>query len=167
VGRGCAHALQWPAYCGCETRMHVLQELGVRRAIICGGGSLAPHLDDFFEALGLPVLNGWGLTGTTLPLFRAPVPLRARVPLGGASHTCTCQLLTQRTCMCIACARSTRFCSTQCVLCVRCTECCLLCACNRWCGTCAAGRTPQTHGRHACRGVARARMPRPGDGGMP
>lgn len=37
----------------------------MQTAIICGGGSLAPHLDDFFEALGLPVLNGWGLSETS------------------------------------------------------------------------------------------------------
>lgn len=42
-----------------------VQELGVQAAVICGGGSLAPHLDDFFEALGLPVLNGWGLSETS------------------------------------------------------------------------------------------------------
>jgi long-chain acyl-CoA synthetase len=42
-----------------------MQELGVQKSIICGGGSLAPHLDDFFEALGLPVVNGWGLTETS------------------------------------------------------------------------------------------------------
>ncbi|GFR52124.1 hypothetical protein Agub_g14639 [Astrephomene gubernaculifera] len=39
--------------------------LGVRKNVISGGGSLAAHLDDFYEALGLPVLNGWGLTETS------------------------------------------------------------------------------------------------------
>jgi long-chain acyl-CoA synthetase len=39
--------------------------LGIRDTIISGGGSLAAHLDDFFEAIGLPVLNGWGLTETS------------------------------------------------------------------------------------------------------
>eukprot|EP00892_Ulva_mutabilis_P000378 jgi/Ulvmu1/10340/UM061_0023.1 len=43
----------------------IRRELGVQTAVICGGGSLAPHLDDFFEALGLPVLNGWGLSETS------------------------------------------------------------------------------------------------------
>lgn len=36
-----------------------------RRTVISGGGSLATHLDDFFEVIGLPVLNGWGLTETS------------------------------------------------------------------------------------------------------
>jgi long-chain acyl-CoA synthetase len=36
--------------------------LGVRRAVISGGGSLPPHLDDFYEAVGLEVLNGYGLS---------------------------------------------------------------------------------------------------------
>ncbi|KAG2429023.1 hypothetical protein HXX76_011265 [Chlamydomonas incerta] len=43
----------------------VREALGVRRTVISGGGSLAAHLDDFYEALGLQVLNGWGLTETS------------------------------------------------------------------------------------------------------
>jgi long-chain acyl-CoA synthetase len=39
--------------------------LGVRQTIISGGGSLAGHLDLFFEALGVTLLNGWGLTETS------------------------------------------------------------------------------------------------------
>lgn len=39
--------------------------MGVQKAIVCGGGSLAPHLEDFFESMGLPVINGWGLTETS------------------------------------------------------------------------------------------------------
>lgn len=39
--------------------------LGVRGAVASGGGSLAQHLDDFYEAVGLPVVNGWGLTETS------------------------------------------------------------------------------------------------------
>eukprot|EP00198_Chlamydomonas_reinhardtii_P001953 XP_001691289.1 long-chain-fatty-acid CoA ligase [Chlamydomonas reinhardtii] len=42
----------------------VREALGVRRTVISGGGSLAAHLDDFYEALGLQVLNGWGLSET-------------------------------------------------------------------------------------------------------
>lgn len=41
------------------------EQLGVRRAIISGGGSLPAHLDDLFESMSLPVLNGWGLTETS------------------------------------------------------------------------------------------------------
>lgn len=39
--------------------------LGVRRTVVSGGGSLSGHLDLWYEALGLPVLNGWGLTETS------------------------------------------------------------------------------------------------------
>lgn len=40
----------------------IREALGVRRAVISGGGSLAPHLDLFYETIGLTVLNGWGLS---------------------------------------------------------------------------------------------------------
>ncbi|MGC8740495.1 MAG: AMP-dependent synthetase/ligase [Candidatus Sumerlaeaceae bacterium] len=35
------------------------------KAAVSGGGSLAPYLDDFFEAVGIPILNGYGLTETS------------------------------------------------------------------------------------------------------
>ncbi|KAJ9507060.1 hypothetical protein QJQ45_004659 [Haematococcus lacustris] len=67
----------------------VREALGVRRTIISGGGSLAAHLDDFFEVLGLPVLNGWGLTETSpvLACRRAVQNVRGSVgrPLPGTS----------------------------------------------------------------------------------
>ncbi len=44
--------------------------LGIRQGVVSGGGSLAPHLDDFYEAIGLPVINGWGLTVNTNPCRR-------------------------------------------------------------------------------------------------
>jgi long-chain acyl-CoA synthetase len=37
----------------------IREQLGITRAVISGGGSLAAHLDDFYEAAELPVLNGW------------------------------------------------------------------------------------------------------------
>ncbi|KAK9808885.1 hypothetical protein WJX72_005702 [[Myrmecia] bisecta] len=51
--------------------------LGIQRAVVSGGGSLAAHLDDFYEVLDLPVLNGWGLTETSPVLAcRRDVPLK-------------------------------------------------------------------------------------------
>ncbi|KAG2495193.1 hypothetical protein HYH03_006799 [Edaphochlamys debaryana] len=54
----------------------IREALGVRKTVISGGGSLAAHLDDFFEAIGVPVLNGWGLTETSpvLACRRSIVP---------------------------------------------------------------------------------------------
>ena len=50
--------------------------VGVRRAVVSGGGSLQPHLDDFFEVIGLTVLNGWGLSVRGPPArLRRPPPL--------------------------------------------------------------------------------------------
>lgn len=39
--------------------------LGVSKCIVSGGGALAPHLDDWYETVGVNVLNGWGLTETS------------------------------------------------------------------------------------------------------
>ncbi|KAK9846749.1 hypothetical protein WJX84_009668 [Apatococcus fuscideae] len=39
--------------------------IGIKKGVVSGGGSLTASLDDFFEALGLPVVNGWGLTETS------------------------------------------------------------------------------------------------------
>lgn len=33
--------------------------------VVSGGSSLGSHLDTFFEAIGLPLINGWGLTETS------------------------------------------------------------------------------------------------------
>lgn len=52
----------------------------MRRTVISGGGSLAAHLDDFYEALGLQVLNGWGLSET------APVLACRRAVEGQVRH---------------------------------------------------------------------------------
>jgi len=46
---------------------------GRMRAAVSGGGSLASYLDDFFEVVGIPILNGYGLTET------APVLTNRRV----------------------------------------------------------------------------------------
>jgi long-chain acyl-CoA synthetase len=38
---------------------------GKLKQLICGGGSLAQHLEDFFEIIGIDILVGYGLTETT------------------------------------------------------------------------------------------------------
>lgn len=43
------------------------------KAAVSGGGSLPAYLDDFFEIVGLPILNGYGLTETS------PVVVNRRV----------------------------------------------------------------------------------------
>ena len=40
----------------------IRQAIGIKTTVVSGGGSLASHLDDFFEILGLQVVNGWGLS---------------------------------------------------------------------------------------------------------
>ncbi len=40
--------------------------LGIMKCVVSGGGSLAAHLDDFYEAAGLPVLVR---TKYCIPLF--------------------------------------------------------------------------------------------------
>jgi len=63
----------------------IREALGVKRAVISGGGSLQPHLDDFFEVIGLTVLNGWGLSETSPVLHcRRDLPLcNVRGTVGG------------------------------------------------------------------------------------
>lgn len=43
----------------------IRQAIGIRQTVVSGGGSLASHLDDFYEVIGLEVLNGWGLSEVT------------------------------------------------------------------------------------------------------
>lgn len=40
----------------------ILSVIGIKKAGISGGGSLPPHVDKFFEAIGITLLNGYGLT---------------------------------------------------------------------------------------------------------
>ena len=63
--------------------------LGIRRCVISGGGSLAAHLDTFYESIGLPVLNGWGLTETSPVLACRRSELNVRGSVGeSASSAC-------------------------------------------------------------------------------
>lgn len=67
-----------------HTCTQVRAALGIRRTVVSGGGSLPPHLDDFFEAAGLTVLVGYGLTET------APVLTCRRCVWGFAWIPCGC-----------------------------------------------------------------------------
>ena len=44
----------------------VRTNIGIKKGIVSGGGSLTASLDDFFEAIGLQVVNGWGLTEVSI-----------------------------------------------------------------------------------------------------
>ena len=54
----------------------IRQALGIRKNVISGGGSLASHLDDFYEVIGLEVLNGWGLSEVMCTFCPTTVSLR-------------------------------------------------------------------------------------------
>ena len=43
----------------------IREAIAVRQTIVSGGGSIGTHLDDFFETIGIEVVNGWGLTETS------------------------------------------------------------------------------------------------------
>ena len=58
-------ALRWPLSSCRGAFRRIKAALGVDGVIVSGGGSLAGHLDLFFEAIGMPLLNGWGLTETS------------------------------------------------------------------------------------------------------
>ncbi|KAK3145499.1 hypothetical protein QOZ80_3BG0253620 [Eleusine coracana subsp. coracana] len=47
--------------------------IGISKAGISGGGSLPMHVDKFFEAIGIKVQNGYGLTETS-PVLAARLP---------------------------------------------------------------------------------------------
>lgn len=67
-----AHAIAW-ALCVIPYRVLdplVLAKLrkivgGEFRGTISGGGALQPHVDEFFNAIGIPVLEGYGMTETS------------------------------------------------------------------------------------------------------
>eukprot|EP00890_Picochlorum_soloecismus_P003050 jgi/Picsp_1/3746/NSC_06582-R2_long-chain-fatty-acid-- ligase len=54
----------WPCYVLAQVLVasKIRKAIGIKKTVISGGGSLGPYLDDFYEALQIPVLNGWGLT---------------------------------------------------------------------------------------------------------
>ncbi|KAI4344915.1 hypothetical protein L6164_012095 [Bauhinia variegata] len=57
--------------------------IGITKAGVSGGGSLPPHVDKFFEAIGVTVQNGYGLTETS-PVVAAR-QLRCNV-IGSIGH---------------------------------------------------------------------------------
>ncbi|MBD2464625.1 long-chain fatty acid--CoA ligase [Oscillatoria sp. FACHB-1407] len=48
---------------------------GAIKYVVSGGGSIAEHLEDFFEAVGIPILGGYGLTETS-PITHVRRPWR-------------------------------------------------------------------------------------------
>ena len=61
------------------TIAQIREALGIRKTVISGGGSLATHLDDFYEAVGVTVLNGWGLSETSPVLACRRATLQGQV----------------------------------------------------------------------------------------
>jgi len=57
--------------------------LGVSKCVVSGGGSLQPHLDEFYEVLDLTVLNGWGLSEVMIQLPSSAVTSLKPVALWG------------------------------------------------------------------------------------
>jgi long-chain acyl-CoA synthetase len=51
----------------------ILASIGIKKAAISGGGSLPPYVDKFFEAIGITLLNGYGLTETA-PVVACRLP---------------------------------------------------------------------------------------------
>lgn len=57
-------ALFWPIHLLGKKLVYskIRSALGITKASISGGGSLPSHIDRFFEAIGITLLNGYGLT---------------------------------------------------------------------------------------------------------
>lgn len=43
----------------------IREQIKIERTIVSGGGALSDHLEDFFEIVGVEIINGWGLTETS------------------------------------------------------------------------------------------------------
>ncbi|KAF8107377.1 hypothetical protein N665_0122s0021 [Sinapis alba] len=75
----------WPLHMLAENLVHkkIRSSIGITKAGVSGGGSLPMHIDKFFEAIGVNVQNGYGLTETS------PVVSARRVScnvLGSVGH---------------------------------------------------------------------------------
>ncbi|EEC76517.1 hypothetical protein OsI_14303 [Oryza sativa Indica Group] len=68
-------ALLWPLHNLAKTLVYkkIHSAIGISKAGISGGGSLPMHVDKFFEAIGVKVQNGYGLTETS-PVVAARRP---------------------------------------------------------------------------------------------
>lgn len=70
IQRGVAHALRWMIYSPLLALLEPVVLLKLREAVGCGefrgtisgGGALQAHVDEFFNSIGIPVLEGYGLT---------------------------------------------------------------------------------------------------------
>lgn len=51
----------------------IREALGVGRGVVSGGGPLPGHVDDFYEAVGVEVSNGWGLTESSPVITARPL----------------------------------------------------------------------------------------------
>ncbi|XP_010527443.1 PREDICTED: probable acyl-activating enzyme 16, chloroplastic isoform X2 [Tarenaya hassleriana] len=62
-----AAAILWPLHMLAKRLVYekILSSIGILKAGISGGSSLPMHIDKFFEAVGLDVQNGYGLTETS------------------------------------------------------------------------------------------------------
>ncbi|GLT49504.1 hypothetical protein SLA2020_230560 [Shorea laevis] len=60
-------ALLWPIHVLAKKLVYnkIHSAIGISKAGISGGGSLALHIDKFFEAIGVNIQNGYGLTETS------------------------------------------------------------------------------------------------------
>uniref|UniRef100_A0ACD5X9Z9 Uncharacterized protein n=1 Tax=Avena sativa TaxID=4498 RepID=A0ACD5X9Z9_AVESA len=69
-------ALLWPLHNLAKMLVYkkIHSSIGISKAGISGGGSLPMHVDKFFEAIGIKVQNGYGLTETS-PVVAARRPL--------------------------------------------------------------------------------------------
>jgi long-chain acyl-CoA synthetase len=43
----------------------VRDQVNIKRTIVSGGGALSDYVEDFFEIIGVEIINGWGLTETS------------------------------------------------------------------------------------------------------